>query len=206
MFPPHTFLSCSSVDPPWPAASFRRKSPVWVLHRLQCLLGMSTCSSMGSSMGCSVDICFGVIFHGLQAGDLLHHGLQGGLCSGPWSTSSPPPFTSVLAPWLSLTFFPSLLTAMQHLCPLLNTVSLRCSPLGWGTQPGHLQPMHLFMWALTTVLSFKRTCHTLFTYFSLGNVSILQRNLTLKENLFTCPKLVPKSYDRVLFMRFKWDW
>lgn len=111
MFSPHTFLSCSSVDPPWPAASFRRKSPVWVLHRLQCLLGMSTCSSMGSSMGCSVDICFGVIFHGLQAGDLLHHGLQGGLCSGPWSTSSPPPFTSVLAPWLSHFFS---LTAHCH--------------------------------------------------------------------------------------------
>lgn len=34
--------------------------------------------------------------------------------------------------------------------------------------------------------------HILFTYFNLGNVSIPQRKLTLKQNFFTYPKLVPK--------------
>lgn len=98
--------------------------PIWALHRLQCLLGMSTCSSMGSSMGCSVNICFGVVFHGLQAGSLLHHGQQRG--SLLWQLEhliSSFSHLSISAMVLSH-FFPSLLTAVQHFCALLNTVSL----------------------------------------------------------------------------------
>ncbi|KAK4829708.1 hypothetical protein QYF61_006083 [Mycteria americana] len=52
-----------------------------VLHRLQ------------------VDICSTMDLHGLQGDSLphhsLHHGLQGNLCSGTWSTSSPSFFTDL---------------------------------------------------------------------------------------------------------------
>lgn len=128
VFPPHTFLSCSSVDPPCPAASFRRNTPIWALHRLQCLLGMSTCSSME--------------LHELQHGHLLGCGLlwsAGKQPASPWAAEdisalaagAPPPL--LVSPQCqhhgSLLLFPSLLTTVQHFCALLNAVSLRCSPL-----------------------------------------------------------------------------
>ena len=34
-----------------------KRTPVWALHEPQFLQGMSTCSGMGFSMGCSMDIC-----------------------------------------------------------------------------------------------------------------------------------------------------
>ncbi|KAK4811166.1 hypothetical protein QYF61_019797 [Mycteria americana] len=54
---------------------------------------------MGFSTGCRVDICSTVDLHGLQGDSLphhgLHHGLQGNLCSGTWSTSFPSFFTDL---------------------------------------------------------------------------------------------------------------
>lgn len=37
---------------------------------------LSTCYAMGSSMGYTVEICSGVILHGLQVHKLFHHGLH----------------------------------------------------------------------------------------------------------------------------------
>ncbi|KAK4806885.1 hypothetical protein QYF61_012606 [Mycteria americana] len=52
-------------------------------------------------MDCRVDICSTVNLHGLQGDNLPHHGLhhrlQGNLCSGSWSTSSPSFFTHLEA-------------------------------------------------------------------------------------------------------------
>ncbi|KAM9590921.1 uncharacterized protein ACIBXB_005956 [Morphnus guianensis] len=49
--------------------------------------------------GLQVDICATVDLHGLQGDSLphhgLHHGLQGNLCSGAWSISSPSFFTDL---------------------------------------------------------------------------------------------------------------
>ena len=59
----------------------------------------STCSTVVSSTGCSVEPCSTVVLHGLQGDILLHHGPQaaGDFCSGASSTS-PPPSTLTLAP------------------------------------------------------------------------------------------------------------
>ncbi|KAK4810807.1 LOW QUALITY PROTEIN: hypothetical protein QYF61_008779 [Mycteria americana] len=95
----------------------RRPAPVWApLHGPQILpgnllqhgllstgcsflQGMSICCGVGSSVGCRVDICSTTVLHGLQGDKLLHHGLryrlQGNLCSGTWSTSSPSFFTDL---------------------------------------------------------------------------------------------------------------
>lgn len=59
-------------------------------------MGISTCSSVESSINCRLDIPSSMIHHGLQEDSLLHyglsHGLQGNLCSG---TSSPSFFTDL---------------------------------------------------------------------------------------------------------------
>lgn len=53
---------------------------------------ISTCWSMGSSMGCCLDIYSDMVHHILQWNNLLYHGLlqrlQGILWSSAWSTSS----------------------------------------------------------------------------------------------------------------------
>lgn len=97
--PLHGLQSCRKTAPIWvpfrpqllPNCSSMGSSPWAVVHAkslFQCglsmdcsfLQGISTCSSMGSSMG-------------LQGDNLLHHaplcGLQGILCSSTWSTSEP---------------------------------------------------------------------------------------------------------------------
>lgn len=68
-------------------------APEWILHILllpsgeTLLFGLSAgysafwgCPAVPawSCMGCSMDICLGVVFCGLPAGNLLHHGLQRG--------------------------------------------------------------------------------------------------------------------------------
>jgi len=64
----------------------------------QPLLGTSTCSNTESTTS---EICSTMDLHMLQGVSLphhgLHHGLQGNLCSGAWSTSSPSSLTSVSA-------------------------------------------------------------------------------------------------------------
>ena len=57
-------------------------------------VGASTCSGVGSSTGCRWNLCSPSSFlRGLQGDSLPHHGLrhglQGNLCSGAWSASSP---------------------------------------------------------------------------------------------------------------------
>jgi len=101
---------CSSGDPPWTTVPARKPAPAWAsLHGQQLwpgdsscidspwghsfLQGTSTCSSVGSSAGCIVNICSAANLHGLQGDNLhphsLHRGLKGNLCSGSWSTCSP---------------------------------------------------------------------------------------------------------------------
>ncbi|KAK4807214.1 hypothetical protein QYF61_024334 [Mycteria americana] len=108
------FANCSSMGPFHGVQSFRnrllqRGSPVGPQFLLQHRLStwsqlpsghISTCSGMGSSTGCRVDICSTVDLHGLQGDNLLHHGLhyglQGNLCFGTWSTPSPSFFTDLV--------------------------------------------------------------------------------------------------------------
>jgi len=58
------------------------------------LQGVFTCSTVGSSTSCHVEICSGMGLHGLQGGNLLHHGLLHGLQGAPPHSApgaSPPP-------------------------------------------------------------------------------------------------------------------
>jgi len=119
--------SCSPADPPWAAVPARKRAPEWVpLHRPQLqepalAHALHGCSLLhGISTGCSVEV-----FHH----DVLQ-GLQGNLCSGAWSTSSPSFFTHLgVHRAVSHTFSSRLSHAL--LCstfpPLLNTIS----PLRW---------------------------------------------------------------------------
>lgn len=66
--------TCSSVNPPWATVSPRSL----LLHELcmGCIFMQSiyTCSTVGSSTGCIVEICCSMVLHGLQGDSLLHHG------------------------------------------------------------------------------------------------------------------------------------
>ncbi|KAK4830930.1 hypothetical protein QYF61_014303, partial [Mycteria americana] len=77
--------ACSSVGFPWGHS----------------LLRTSTCSSVGSSTGCRVDICSTVNLHGLQGDSLphhgLHHGLQGISALVPEAPPPPPSSLTVIA-------------------------------------------------------------------------------------------------------------
>ena len=110
-FPQAAVLHKLDQHGPFPQSAVLQEqtSPAWVPHRvlpenlLQC----------GVSMGCnflqSISTCSTVDLHGLQGDSLSHHGLlhrlQGNICSGAWSTSSPSFFTD-LDVWriVSLTF------------------------------------------------------------------------------------------------------
>ena len=99
------------------------------------VLRASTCSGVGSSLhGLQVDICSTVELHGLPGDSLPHHGLphglQGNLCSGAWSTSSPSFFTDLgVCRAVSLTYSHSSLRLQLLLCsnfsPFLNLLSQR---------------------------------------------------------------------------------
>ncbi|KAK4810786.1 hypothetical protein QYF61_008758 [Mycteria americana] len=54
------------------------------------LQSTSTCSSMGSSIGCRVDICSTMVLHGLQRDNLSHHAAQG---DGEWGLRRRTPHT-----------------------------------------------------------------------------------------------------------------
>lgn len=137
-----TLLSCTSVDPPGAAASFRKRSvPTWAPHRLQLLQGISTCSSRGSSMGCGVGVCSGMVLRGLPY--LSSPRLQGNFCSGTWNTSS------LLSPWCLhqgcfSPFFPPSLFTVVHNFYRLSTFYLRCHHLRCWAQLcpeiGQLEP------------------------------------------------------------------
>lgn len=69
---------------PFPCAEvLEEKLAAWALHRLQFLLGMSTCSTTWPPMGCTVGICFAT---GFSTG-------CGGMC---FSNTSSPSFLSHL--------------------------------------------------------------------------------------------------------------
>jgi len=91
--------------------------------------GTFTCSGVESSTGCRVDICSGLVLHGLQGDNLLHHGLhhglQGNLCSGGWSTSSPSILTGLsVCRVVSLTYSHSSLTGgVWHFLPFLKCIT-----------------------------------------------------------------------------------
>ena len=103
------------------------------------LLRASTCSGVGSSTGCRWISAPLQTLHGLQGHSLphhgLHHGLQGNLCSGTWSTSSPSFFPDLgVCRVVSLTSsHPSLqlqLLLRRNFFPFLNMLSQRhyCCP------------------------------------------------------------------------------
>lgn len=49
---------------------------------------ISTCSGVGTFMGCTVAICSSVVFQELEGNNLYLHGLQENLFSSAWSTAS----------------------------------------------------------------------------------------------------------------------
>lgn len=118
-----TLFLCFRLVPLHRLQSIRKKSlPVWTLpqttvpseksapacffHSLLFLQEISNCSSVGSSMGCSMNICSAEYL--LQRG--FFHRLEGNLCIGSWSTSSPSFFFSDLGVCNTVShFFPPLL-------------------------------------------------------------------------------------------------
>ena len=143
---------CSSVGPPWGhkpcqqtcssmGSSFHAATGPGrsLLQR-----GLSTGSQPASGilllqrgllLGLQVNIFSTVDLHGLQGDSLpqhgLHYRLQGNLCSGTWTTSSPSFFTDLgVCRVVSLTFSHSSLlpqnVLMQVFFPFLNTLSQRC--------------------------------------------------------------------------------
>jgi len=103
--------------------------------------GISFCCTVGSSMGCSVDICSSVVFRGLQGDNLLHqpllHGLHWNLCSGTWSNFSPHYSLTLVSAGLfcsHLFSFLPLTAAVQCFYLFLHIFSQRCHHLGWGAQ------------------------------------------------------------------------
>ncbi|KAK4831401.1 hypothetical protein QYF61_017532 [Mycteria americana] len=94
-----SFKNCSSMSPFHRVQSFRNGLLQSGLHGLQFLPENLLLHWL--SMGCRADICFDVVLHGLQGDNVcrhsVHHGLQGNLCSGTWSTSSPSFFTDPAA-------------------------------------------------------------------------------------------------------------
>ena len=79
-------------------------------------------------MCCSVDSYSAMVLHGPQGDNVHHHGLhhrlQGNLCSGTWSTSSPSFFTDLgVCRVVSLTYcHSSLPAAVAHQCFPLRPV------------------------------------------------------------------------------------
>ncbi|KAM9591174.1 uncharacterized protein ACIBXB_006073 [Morphnus guianensis] len=116
--------SCQELAPargsPWAAGSFRAHLPAL---------------AWGPPQAAGWDICSTVDLHGLQGDNLrhhgLHHGVQGNLCSGTYSTSSPS-FTDLgVCRVVSLTYSHSSLPAAvaQHFFPLLKNVITEALPL-----------------------------------------------------------------------------
>jgi len=97
------FTNCPSMGPSHGVQSFRnrllqRVSPTGSQALPANLLWCGLLSSQGHSL-LWVSTCSTVDLHGLQGDSLPHHGLlhglQGYLCSGAWSTSSPSFFTDL---------------------------------------------------------------------------------------------------------------
>ncbi|KAK4828719.1 LOW QUALITY PROTEIN: hypothetical protein QYF61_000557 [Mycteria americana] len=92
-----------------------------------------TCSSIGSSMGCRVDMCSAMDLHGLQGDNLLHHGhhqLQGNLCSSARTTFSPTSSLTLVSAGQFLTCSHSSLPAAvaQQFLPFLKYVVTEVLP------------------------------------------------------------------------------
>ncbi|KAK4827475.1 hypothetical protein QYF61_018711, partial [Mycteria americana] len=79
--------------------SCQEPAPAWASHGATASFGHTHLLQHGVLHGLQVDICSTVDLHGLQGDSLPHHGLhqglQGNLCSSPWSTSSPSFFTDL---------------------------------------------------------------------------------------------------------------
>jgi len=123
---------------PWSCVSSSPRAVAPVRSLLQCRLStgcsffqaISICCSLESSMGCSVDICFTMVLHGLQGDSLLHFDFSMG-CKKMSSLASGarpplPPLTWVSAGLFPHNFFPSILS-LTHchsvFCPFLNMFS-----------------------------------------------------------------------------------
>ena len=160
----------------------RRPAPAWLLstgprvlpracssagspqgHGL--LWGTSTRSSTVSSTGGRVDICSTMDLHVLQGDNLhhhgLHHGLQGNLCSGTWSTSF---FTDLgVCTVVSLTYSHSSLPAAvaQQVLTLLEYVIPEMLPL---SLIGSVWPAAAPSWSqLELPLSYMREASDIFS-------------------------------------------
>ncbi|KAK4821752.1 hypothetical protein QYF61_000813 [Mycteria americana] len=74
-------------------------APAWASHGVTASFRCIHLLWCGVLHGLQVDICSTMDLHGLQGDSLPHHGLnhwlQGNLCSGTWSTSSPSFFTDL---------------------------------------------------------------------------------------------------------------
>jgi len=91
----HELLQCGSL--PWGAVLQEQAAPAWALHGVTASLGHPPTPVWGPFHGLQMDICSTVDLHGLWGDRLPQHGLlqglQGNLCPGSWSTSSPSFFT-----------------------------------------------------------------------------------------------------------------
>lgn len=104
-----------------------------------------TCSSVRSTIGCSVDICSTMDLHGLQGENLLphslHHGLKGHLYFRAWTTCSFFFFFSnlVLCRAVALTSSHSISDAAQQFFTLSQMCYHRSPPsIAAGQQEVHL--------------------------------------------------------------------
>jgi len=84
----------SSTGFPQGHRSCQEPVPVQALHGVTASFGHTADLSWGPFHRLQVDLCSTVDLHGLQGHSLPHrgllHGLQGNVCLGTWSTSSPP--------------------------------------------------------------------------------------------------------------------
>lgn len=131
---------------PWNVVLQEWSAPAWIAYGLQFLTdilflsgfcqscsflqGLSTCSSMGTPMACSVDICFTEVLNELKGTTCFTTIFSTGDTPVPAPGAPFPPSSSLTwtAAFMFLSYFchDSLTAAAQHFCPFLNMLSERC--------------------------------------------------------------------------------
>ncbi|KAK4827158.1 hypothetical protein QYF61_015112 [Mycteria americana] len=130
---------------PWIHRSCQRPALAWASHGVTASFGIHLLWC-GVLHGLQVDICSTINPMGCRGTSLphhgLHHGLQGNLCSGAWSTSTPPSsltlvsaelfLSHTLTPLLWLPFHSSFFPLLKYVIPEALPPSLMGSALASG--------------------------------------------------------------------------
>lgn len=119
-------------------SSCLQPAPVWALQGLQHFQGISTCCSMGSSEGCSADVCSGMVlsmdYWQIPAPPWFSSGATTPTISAaaPWALLPSPSSMTLVTAWLCLTILSPLtpLSAEQCFLLFLKYVSAKV-PSGW---------------------------------------------------------------------------